>query len=34
VRGFGHYRCDLVNVSDGWKIDKLVQTRLRMDFEQ
>jgi hypothetical protein len=34
VRGYGHYRCDLVKADDGWKISKLEQTRLRMDFEQ
>ncbi|SDP09359.1 nuclear transport factor 2 family protein [Actinacidiphila guanduensis] len=34
VHGYGHYRCDLVKVEGTWKIDKLVQTRLRMDFAQ
>ena len=34
VRGYGHYRCELVKLDGAWKIEKLTQTRLRMDFEQ
>ena len=33
VRGYGHYRCEFTKVDGTWKIDKLTQTRLRMDFE-
>jgi hypothetical protein len=32
VHGYGHYRCDFTKVDGAWKIAKLVQTRLRMDF--
>ncbi|MFJ4783490.1 nuclear transport factor 2 family protein [Streptomyces sp. NPDC088794] len=34
VKGYGHYRCDFQKVDGVWKISKLVQTRLRMDFTQ
>jgi hypothetical protein len=32
VHGYGHYRCDFTRVDGTWKITRLVQTRLRMDF--
>jgi hypothetical protein len=34
VHGYGHYRCDFTKVDGAWKISRLVQTRLRMDFAQ
>jgi hypothetical protein len=32
VHGYGHYRCRFEKIGDDWKIRRLVQTRLRMDF--
>ncbi len=32
VHGYGHYRCRFEKVDGAWKIRRLVQTRLRMDF--
>jgi SnoaL-like domain len=34
VHGYGHYRCDFTKVDGAWKISRLVQTRLGMDFAQ
>jgi SnoaL-like domain len=32
MHGYGHYRGDFVNTLAGWRIARLVQTRLRLDF--
>jgi hypothetical protein len=32
MRGYGHYHADFVKTDAGWRIRKLVQTRLRLDF--
>lgn len=32
IRGYGHYHGDFVKIDGRWYIEKLVQTRLRMEF--
>ena len=32
LHGFGHYHGDFVKEADTWYIEKLVQTRLKLDF--
>jgi len=32
LQGFGHYHCDYLKIEDRWFIDKLVQTRTKLDF--
>ncbi|SMD26392.1 nuclear transport factor 2 family protein [Kibdelosporangium aridum] len=32
MHGFGHYRGDFVKTAVGWRISKLVQTRLKIEF--
>ncbi|CAM3698715.1 nuclear transport factor 2 family protein [Sphingobacterium prati] len=32
LHGFGHYHGDFVKIEETWYIEKLVQTRLKLDF--
>jgi len=33
MHGFGHYHADFVKVGKNWQIEQLVQTRIKLDFE-